>query len=375
MNKRINRRNFLKAGVFSMAGLTPLIASQSAKAFENVKYAIHSQSIKDDNILPVSGIEFGNIEYQIERYLMQFHPTIRLHTYKKKNSKNQDDSLTLVSPQYALFLKETLLGAHKELRDHLSDVELTQYAAYQLDLKPDHNTKWVDENITADSISNKPGYMNSKFDNNRQVDAQDLNTLTYNRVSAISYANLYAYACNTQYPYFTDNDCTNFVSQCVFTGGVPQSGDGTCRNEETSKEWYVKSVPQCGLPGQKYRTWAWSNAWSRVDAFRYYMRDEKKLYVEAYPANNESISLLIDRVRPGDIVQFDVLVQDIFSRWWNPTHGAIIVQKTNKGGYYKNDALFKEHTGLGKEGLRGFYNFWVNQKLEKTRRMVWIKMP
>jgi hypothetical protein len=49
----------------------------------------------------------------------------------------------------------------------------------------------------------------------------------YNRSGAVSYAHQYAYNYNSAYHDFTNNDCTNFVSQAIHEGGgISEEDDG-----------------------------------------------------------------------------------------------------------------------------------------------------
>ncbi|MCI1946527.1 MAG: amidase domain-containing protein [Clostridium luticellarii] len=94
----------------------------------------------------------------------------------------------------------------------------------------------------------------------------------YNAGSAVSYAERYAESPNySQYPgskgYFDEGkDCTDFVSQCAYAGGVP-----------ASSYWYAYSAP-----------------WINVVAFRDYMVSN----------GYTSESSWTDGARVGDIVQF-----------------------------------------------------------------------
>lgn len=57
----------------------------------------------------------------------------------------------------------------------------------------------------------------------------------YNKNNAISYARKHAIWQNDNYPYFTA-DCTNFVSQAINSGGLPQS----TKNNQSGMPWYCK---------------------------------------------------------------------------------------------------------------------------------------
>ena len=45
---------------------------------------------------------------------------------------------------------------------------------------------------------------------------------TYNVAAAVAYADKYAKSYNPSYVKHTNNDCANFVSQCIYAGGIPK---------------------------------------------------------------------------------------------------------------------------------------------------------
>jgi hypothetical protein len=73
------------------------------------------------------------------------------------------------------------------------------------------------------------------------------------------YALKYALAPNPDYPQDEENDCTNFVSQALLSGGwtmVGGASDGSDRKSETVW-WYGKRK---GLFLGKNWSWTWANA-------------------------------------------------------------------------------------------------------------------
>ncbi|MGL4521962.1 MAG: amidase domain-containing protein [Bacilli bacterium] len=62
------------------------------------------------------------------------------------------------------------------------------------------------------------------------------------RETAVQYAEFYWDDCNSGYPYF-ENNCTNYISQCLFAGGFLMSGWGNkqtgwwCNGKDTSLAW------------------------------------------------------------------------------------------------------------------------------------------
>ncbi len=174
---------------------------------------------------------------------------------------------------------------------------------------------------------------------------------------------------NPAYKDFGSSDCTNLMSQALRAGGITMAGSGPGGNENNATEWYMYKMGT---------SWGWSNSWSVVSNFRYYMRDKKGAYVEAYSANTEAMSLLISRALEGDVIQFDV--RDCDACAWVPTHAVMVSTKQNKGGYYANDITYNDHSGGSNyndsrdASLRAKLTTWSSQGLTNRRRMVWIKM-
>ena len=289
------------------------------------------------------------------------------------------------SVEYQEFLYQVLKDLHPGLHTDEHAAAVTYYAITQLGLQPDTETQ---DAIIPTHFVYMP--LIQAKDANVYSDEQIVEaaaTNAYNRSVAVSYANNWVSTNggkkrNTAlYPDFVENDCTNFTSQVAFAGGIPRSGDGTCRNEATTTEWYVKKLPAlCGWPWQSYRDWAWSTSWSTVGDFRIYMRDRANAYVEAYGANDNAVSLLISRVQPGDFVQFDVNSCGISGCSWVPTHAVAVVEKRPNSGYSTADALYNDHSGnvngndTFKRGLRSKLQQWVGERVTNSRRMVWIQM-
>lgn len=68
----------------------------------------------------------------------------------------------------------------------------------------------------------------------------------YDVVKAVEYARRYALEANPKYPLFEQN-CTNFVSQCLLEGGIKPDGDGKVSDskkytiEENASQWFSYS--------------------------------------------------------------------------------------------------------------------------------------
>lgn len=80
----------------------------------------------------------------------------------------------------------------------------------------------------------------------------------YDRVQSTRYAELWWNGFNPEYRSFSD-DCTNFISQCLFAGRMPQSGGQT----RESGWWYKFGNSNMAEP--------WSYSWSTSHALAQYL--------------------------------------------------------------------------------------------------------
>ncbi len=116
----------------------------------------------------------------------------------------------------------------------------------------------------------------------------------YNASNAANYAKQYANSYNPNYPVF-GADCTNFVSQCVYEGGMPMLVGGT------DAHWYIYDEDQ--------RSPSWAGAdyfmrhWAKVRSSSYYGRAREVLiYTKDYILKNRNT--VGNSIAVGDIVLY-----------------------------------------------------------------------
>ena len=118
----------------------------------------------------------------------------------------------------------------------------------------------------------------------------------YNATKAAEYAQQYAKSYNPNYPNYNNagGDCTNFVSQCVYAGGMPM------RIGSTDAYWYYNSSG---------RSPSWAGAdyfmrhWTKVRSSSYYGRAREVLiYSKDYILKNRNT--VGNSIEVGDIVQY-----------------------------------------------------------------------
>ncbi|MBU8908935.1 amidase domain-containing protein [Desertibacillus haloalkaliphilus] len=122
---------------------------------------------------------------------------------------------------------------------------------------------------------------------------------SYNRLEAVRYAERWWNDYNPIYRRF-ENNCTNFVSQCLRAGGAPMSGASN-----RSKGWW-------------YREENWSYSWSVAHAMRWYLSGAESGLRGQEMSSAKELS-------PGDVICYDF---DGDGRW---QHTTIVVAKDADG--------------------------------------------
>ncbi|MFK3938658.1 amidase domain-containing protein [Alkalihalobacillus sp. NPDC078783] len=117
----------------------------------------------------------------------------------------------------------------------------------------------------------------------------------YNRLEAVRYAERWWNDYNPEYNRFTDN-CTNFISQCLYAGGSPMNRTG-----QKSKGWWTDGA-------------SWSLSWSVAHSLRWYLSGSSQgLKGEEKETASE--------LEPGDVICYDFTGD---GRW---QHTTIVVAK------------------------------------------------
>lgn len=155
----------------------------------------------------------------------------------------------------------------------------------------------------------------------------------YDRNKAVAYAKKYALTPNTKewknYEAY-GGDCTNFISQCLFAGGIPFDHDG----KYVTEKWYWYS--------DNYRTPSFTSA----DALKDYMMINEGFGLVARLGDLQTMKL-------GDIVQLGDLK--------DTTHSMLVVGiiQDDINPDMTKDLLIAQHSGVN--GIRG-YNIPLSTK-------------
>ncbi|WLV25473.1 amidase domain-containing protein [Aciduricibacillus chroicocephali] len=122
----------------------------------------------------------------------------------------------------------------------------------------------------------------------------------YNRLAAVQYAERWWNDFNPQYHRFHNDDCTNYISQCLFAGGAKMWG-----SPNRSRGWW-------------YSGKSWSYSWAVAHSFRWYLSGT---YQGLKTKEVESPQELV----PGDIICYDFQGNGKFD------HNTIVVNKDAEG--------------------------------------------
>ncbi|MBB5326305.1 hypothetical protein HNQ34_003439 [Anoxybacillus tepidamans] len=121
----------------------------------------------------------------------------------------------------------------------------------------------------------------------------------YDRMKAVKYAEMWWNSYHPAFPKF-DVDCTNFVSQCLYAGGIPMTG-----YPNRQKGWWMKNK-------------SWSYSWAVAHAFRWYLSGEH-LGLQAMEVSAPEQLML------GDVICYDFEGDGRFD------HSTIVVAKDRQG--------------------------------------------
>lgn len=107
--------------------------------------------------------------------------------------------------------------------------------------------------------------------------------MTYNREKAVEYANKWWNGHNPRFRHFKD-DCTNFISQCLYAGGAPMAYGSV------NIGWWYRGY------GSSSDTWSYS--WTVAHSLRWYLQKSKSGLMTIVMNNPQDLTY-------GDIICYD----------------------------------------------------------------------
>lgn len=126
----------------------------------------------------------------------------------------------------------------------------------------------------------------------------------YDRDAAVEYALEYSLKRNPDYPNL-DNNCTNFVSQCLVAGGLEMDGyadpvtDSRIKFEEDDSKWYIISKD---FQNERPPNYASSTSFMKSDTFIKYWSETRNKKFEEIDNNFSGREKFHTMVKLGDVV-------------------------------------------------------------------------
>ncbi|MEE1517387.1 MAG: amidase domain-containing protein [Lachnospiraceae bacterium] len=186
----------------------------------------------------------------------------------------------------------------------------------------------------------------------------------YDREAAEEYAIKYANNKNNEYNYYDDSDCTNFVSQCLYAGGIRNESTINYSNKkygvnEEESMWYHKKYTYTKstlFRTKKVTDWKVSTTWIRVDnngsgrGLYQYLVKERGCQIAAFEKGSKFSKFedLVKTAQVGDVIQCSNNVNKL-------THSIIVTGKT------ANDLTVTYHSNNNKNVSFKEY-IWSNYK-------------
>jgi hypothetical protein len=154
-------------------------------------------------------------------------------------------------------------------------------------------------------------------------------TNLYDREKAVEYALEWANSFNPEY-HTSDNDCTNFVSQCLYAGGYKMTEDWfMVKAKDSEVNLFFKAFIKITADQSTEDGWIWTKSWVVLKEFYPYksqsLYSTKELYIDK-ASNIENVFKNERSPNVGDIM--------IFVDGGGVCHATLITKVTDKEIYY-----------------------------------------
>lgn len=126
----------------------------------------------------------------------------------------------------------------------------------------------------------------------------------YDVQKAVAYARTYAFENNPSYGQF-ENNCTNFVSQCLVAGGIDMEGEPEISEKtrwnisDRDTDWYSSSEI-CKSDGLTH--YSMSQTFVKTDAFFAYFTEKRGYELTLYQNNHEGNKKCYEEMAAGDVL-------------------------------------------------------------------------
>lgn len=163
------------------------------------------------------------------------------------------------------------------------------------------------DKIIKDELPDKPLEPDGLETPNRYYEEEERLSFEYNRLAAVQYAERWWNSFNPKFKKF-ENDCTNYISQCLHAGGAPMTG-----YPNKTKGWWMANNN-------------WSYSWTTANALRWHLSGSKSGLRAKEVSGPDQLML-------GDVICYDFQGDGRFD------HNTIVVAKDAK-----NMPLVNAHT-------------------------------
>lgn len=175
---------------------------------------------------------------------------------------------------------------------------------------------------------------------------------SYQRVYAVNYAASYVENSNPYYPFYVYGDCTNFVSQCIYAGGMPMIDNSSY---DIRRQWYMNRVVHPKVVNY-YKSDTWISAhefrhhWANVNDIGWNRCYQYKIYSSAYNlrTSNSLWNDLYNRCSGGDVIQY---VYGPSNSQYGKTHHSQLVHRRSNPNTTKKISM-AQHTTNGWRNLK-----------------------
>jgi hypothetical protein len=199
------------------------------------------------------------------------------------------------------------------LRKHQVDGQIVvDYIVHYQFLVKQKNWMYIEEQIEercalfldGELVQDKEKVMKEIVDKNaermeRENEIAKKGNYQYDRLAAVRYAETWWNSYNPAFKKF-NVDCTNFVSQCLYAGGIPMTG-----YPNRARGWWMKNNN-------------WSYSWAVAHSFRWYLSGSHSGLYTIEVSSPEQLML-------GDVICYDFQGDGRFD------HSTIVVAKDKQG--------------------------------------------
>ena len=155
----------------------------------------------------------------------------------------------------------------------------------------------------------------------------------YDREAAVDYADEWSHDTNDDFYYYLRGDCANFVSQCLYAGGIEMNNEWySHRSRKTIWQLMCDSVLLLILNNNRRYNWDVGQPWRLANKQYHYFKNPENGYIngdviEISSSNDIAHVAENGGVQPGDLLYFS-------SDGKNAYHATIITKVENGMIYY-----------------------------------------